>query len=124
MSSDKEKLIAELVNKGLDGDMDSVNACDDKIIRAKAKAMIMKVKKGTLDRPEIPLVVSDTPTNDHKEENVQDNVEDSFQKIKKMIADKFPDSLIEHDKGDHVQVKPEQWSDIACLLYTSDAADE
>ena len=26
MTQDKEKLVAELVNKGLDGDMDSVNA--------------------------------------------------------------------------------------------------
>ena len=34
--------------------MDSVNACDDKIIRAKAKAMIMKVKKGTVERPAMP----------------------------------------------------------------------
>ena len=54
MSADKEKLIAELVNKGLDGDMDSVNACEDKIIRGKAKAMIMKVKKGAIERPPKP----------------------------------------------------------------------
>ena len=45
MSQEQEKLIAELVNKGLDGDMDSVNACEDRIVRGKAKAMIMKVKK-------------------------------------------------------------------------------
>ena len=115
-SLSKDEMISLLVNKGLDGDMDSVNACEDKIIRAKAKAMIMKVKKGTLDRPEMPIVVSDTPTNDHNEENVQDKVEDSFQKIKKMIADKFSDCLIEHDKGDHIQVKPEKWNDIATWL--------
>ena len=48
MTQDKEKLIAELVNKGLDGDMDSVNACEDRIIRGKAKAMIAKVKKLSL----------------------------------------------------------------------------
>ena len=41
MTLDKDKIIAELVNKGLDGDMDAVNAHDDKMIRAKAKAMIM-----------------------------------------------------------------------------------
>ena len=45
MTDNKEKLIAVLVNKGLDGDMDAVNACDDRMIRAKAKAMIVKVNK-------------------------------------------------------------------------------
>ena len=48
MTQDKEKLIAELVNKGLDGDMDSVNACEDRIIRGKAKAMIAKVNKSVV----------------------------------------------------------------------------
>jgi len=115
MSSDKEKLIAELVNKGLDGDMDSVNACEDKIIRGKAKAMIMKVKKGTLDRPEMP-VASPTPVEDDKEESVEDNVEDTFQKIKKLITDKFPNSLIENQEGDYIQIKPDEWNELAVWL--------
>ena len=61
MTQDKEKLIVELVNKGLDGDMDSVNNHEDKIVRAKAKAMIMKVKKGTVERPPMPEIASDHP---------------------------------------------------------------
>ena len=61
MTQDKEKLIVELVNKGLDGDMDSVNNHEDKIVRAKAKAMIMKVKKGTVERPPMPETASDQP---------------------------------------------------------------
>ena len=32
MTDNKEKLIAELVNKGLDGDMDAVNACEDRVM--------------------------------------------------------------------------------------------
>ena len=55
MTDNKEKLVAELVNKGLDGDMDAVNACEDKMIRAKAKAMIVKVGKGTAERPPMPV---------------------------------------------------------------------
>ena len=51
MTDKKEQLIAVLVNKGLDGDMDAVNACDDRMVRAKAKAMIVKVNKGTAERP-------------------------------------------------------------------------
>ena len=58
MTDNKDKLIAELVNKGLDGDMDAVNACEDRMIRAKAKAMIVKVGKGTAERP--PML-SDAP---------------------------------------------------------------
>ena len=58
MSEEKDKIIAKLVNKGLDGDMDAVNSYDDRIVRAKAKAMIMKVKKGTAERPPIPELTS------------------------------------------------------------------
>ena len=54
MTDNKDKLIAELVNKGLDGDMDAVNACEDRMVRAKAKAMIVKVGKGTVERPPMP----------------------------------------------------------------------
>ena len=49
-----ENLIAYLVNKGLDGDMDTVNAQTDKVARGKAKALIVKVKRGKIDRPAMP----------------------------------------------------------------------
>ena len=62
MTDNKEKLIAELVNKGLDGDMDAVNACEDRIVRAKAKAMIVKVGKGTAERPPMPEAVTPATT--------------------------------------------------------------
>ena len=55
----KEDMLSYLVNKGLDGDMDAVNACEDRMIRAKAKAMIVKVGKGTAERP--PMPVSEAP---------------------------------------------------------------
>ena len=41
-SLSKEDMVSYLVNKGLDGDMDVVNACEDKIVRGKAKAMIVR----------------------------------------------------------------------------------
>ena len=47
-------MLSYLVNKGLDGDMDAVNACEDRMVRAKAKAMIVKVGKGTVERPPMP----------------------------------------------------------------------
>jgi len=52
----KEDQIAYLVNKGLDGDMDTVNAFTDKVIRGKAKAMMVKIKRGAVDRPPMPEI--------------------------------------------------------------------
>ena len=51
-----EDMVAYLVNKGLDGDMDTVNAHTDKVTRGKAKAMIVKIKRGTIDRPAMPEI--------------------------------------------------------------------
>jgi len=52
----QDELVAYLVNKGLDGDMDTVNGYDDKIVRGKAKAMIVKIKRGSVDRPDMPEI--------------------------------------------------------------------
>ena len=73
MSSDKEKLIAELVNKGLDGDMDTVNACSDKIIRGKAKAMMVKIKRGSIERPAMPEI-SEAPSPSQVQEETQEKM--------------------------------------------------
>ena len=48
--------MAYLVNKGLDGDMDTVNAHQDKSTRGKAKAMIVKIKRGPVERPPMPAI--------------------------------------------------------------------
>ena len=55
-SLSKEDQVALLVNKGLDGDMDSVNSFQDKVLRGKAKAMIVKIKRGTIERPPMPEI--------------------------------------------------------------------
>ena len=52
----KDDMVAYLVNKGLDGDMDTVNAFTDKVIRGKAKAMMVKIKRGAVDRPPMPEI--------------------------------------------------------------------
>lgn len=55
-----EELIAYVVNKALDGDDEPINAITEKPIRGKAKAMLVKIKRGSLDRPAMPSV-SDPP---------------------------------------------------------------
>ena len=52
----REEIVAYLVNKGLDGNMDTVNDHQDKSTRGKAKAMIVKIKRGTVERPPMPAI--------------------------------------------------------------------
>ena len=81
-SLSKEDQIAFLANKGLDGDMDFVNKHPDKVIRAKAKAMIVKVKRGSIERPSMPDVNAKAESNNQK---LDDNESDD-QKIERLIA--------------------------------------
>ena len=73
-------MIAYLVNKGLDGDMDLINSQDDKIIRGKAKAMIVKINRGALDRPPMPNVSG----NDNSS-NIESETDDDL--MKRLISD-------------------------------------
>ncbi len=52
--SNPEDLIAFVVNKALDGDDEPINAITDKPTRGKAKAMLVKIKRGSVDRPAMP----------------------------------------------------------------------
>ena len=53
----EEIRVSQYVLKGLDGDMDLINAIDDRVFRAKVKSALTKAKR-TGERPEIP---PDTP---------------------------------------------------------------
>ena len=64
-SLSKDDTVAFLVNKGLDGDMDVINNHPDKVIRGKAKAMIVKIKRGSVERPKMPEIsASNAPTSE------------------------------------------------------------
>ena len=65
-SLSKEDQISFYVNKGLDGDMDSVNNLQDKVLRGKVKAMIVKIKRGSFERPPMPEIESQNSKNDIK----------------------------------------------------------
>ena len=70
-SLSRDEQVAYLVNKGLDGDMDSVNNTDNKVVRAKAKAMIVKINRGSLERPPMPELTS-AQSPPPSEESVED----------------------------------------------------
>ena len=79
-SLSKEDQVALLVNKGLDGDMDSVNSFQDKVLRGKAKAMIVKIKRGTIERPPMPEL------SESEENNNSVNIESDEDKKQRLIT--------------------------------------
>ena len=81
-SLDNDQQVAYLVNKGLDGDMDSVNNFDNKVIRAKAKAMIVKINRGSVERPPMPEII-DTQ---EQEELVTSKTETDEELISRLVA--------------------------------------
>ncbi len=113
MTSDQERLIAEFVEKGLAGDMDSINAIEDRALRGKVKSALVKAKRSGAVAKE-----SKEDTKIPEKENQQDKqAEQSIdEKIKKMIEEQFPDTLIENSDSDHIHIKPEKWYDIANWL--------
>ena len=52
--SSQEEQVAYLVNLTLDGNDEELNAVPDRVIRGKAKAMLVKIKRGSLERPPMP----------------------------------------------------------------------
>jgi hypothetical protein len=44
--------------------MDSINNLDNKVIRAKAKAMIVKINRGSMERPPMPEISAVTSSED------------------------------------------------------------
>ena len=49
-----EEILATVVNHALEGNDVPLNTLDDKVIKAKAKALIVRINKGTAERPEMP----------------------------------------------------------------------
>ena len=59
----QEQTIAMVVNKSLDGDNDPLNAIEDKVTRGKAKALLVKIKRGAAERPAMPEMPSALSSN-------------------------------------------------------------
>ncbi len=78
----KDDQVAFLVNKGLDGDMDIINAQTDKVLRGKVKAMLVKIKRGSLERPAIPEINEESST----QNNEPSQTETDEQKMERLVA--------------------------------------
>ncbi len=73
----QEDLISFVVNKALDGDDEPVNAIDDKVTRGKAKALLVKIKRGAVERPDMPNIKDEKTVVDNQDDTANDNSNDS-----------------------------------------------
>ena len=108
MSEDKQKLINDAVEKALAGDADAVNNIEDRVTRAKAKAALVKAKREQPKKED-----SNDDNSNEKELPVSDN---TVQKVSASLAAKFPKSLDGEQNSDWIQLKPENWFEIAKFL--------
>ena len=115
MSEDQEKFIARLVEKGLTGDMEPINEIQDRVLRSKVKAALVKAKRvaKTQDTKEIKNDVSDKTL--PGEQSVSETLNE---KIGKMIKEKFPGSLDNENIENYIQLSPDRWFEIATFLKT------
>ena len=120
MSEDKQKLINGAVEKALAGDADAINNIEDRVTRAKAKAALVKAKR---QQPIKEDSNDDVSKSDEKESPI---VKNTVQKVSAILEKKFPGAFDGEQNSDWIQLKPENWFEIAkwlknnpCLLYTS-----
>ena len=73
----QEQTIALVVNNSLDGNNDPLNAIEDKVTRGKAKALLVKIKRGSAEVPPMPNIPRSkkTPANEKKTETEDEMIE-------------------------------------------------
>ena len=113
MSDEKQKLIDEAVEKALAGDADAINNIDDRVTRAKAKAALVKAKR------EKPVVNKDSSPETKDDESKPEEILNFNQILCQKIAEKFPDSIDGEQNKDWIQLKSNDWFEIANWLKTN-----
>ena len=92
---DRNLMAAYLVNKTLDGDSSIIKSTKDVYVRGKAKALLIKINKGTAERPAMPEANNtlehskDVPVTSESDNttNVSSNEESEDSLIERLIAD-------------------------------------
>ena len=113
MSDEKQKLIDEAVEKALAGDADVINNIDDRVTRAKAKAALVKAKR------EKPVVNKDSSPETKDDKSKPEEILNFNQILFQKIAEKFPDSIDGEQNKDWIQLKSNDWFEIANWLKTN-----
>lgn len=112
----KNDPITSYVLKGLDGDMDQINAIEDRVLRGKVKAALVKAKKDPKSfKMQVGLKEVKKQTIELDEEKV--DIEESInQRIKKLALEKFPQSILNDDVEKFLLVDPKSWSSLSAYL--------
>ena len=121
-ASSDEMIDDPLINfvlKGLDGDMDSINAITDRVFRSKVKSALVKAKKNPDEYKKLNSSNSDLVETAPKEEAQKKSKKDSINhRIKEVAESKFPGSITNENIEDFLLVDPNLWYDLAVLLKT------
>ena len=114
MSEGKEKLISEAVEKALKGDKEAINSIEDRVTRAKAKAALVKAQRNQ-------TMVIEEPTDTNSEETPNKNQKLNLsQEIAQKIENKFPKSIDGEQNEKWIQLKSENWFEIANYLKSDE----
>ena len=111
MSEDLQALIDEAVKKALAGDDDAINGIEDRVTRSKAKAALVKAK-----RAQSKAVDENSDSELSEEHPATDNSENIILKIAKILEGKFSGCIDGEVHSDFIQLKPENWFEIAKFL--------
>mgnify|MGYP000991009319 CR=1 FL=1 len=80
-------LILVQKNQALNGDDGPLNALNDKVLRAKSKSLIMKINKGTAERPAMPEAGESSEPSTKDEQTKESESINQDEIMKKLIAD-------------------------------------
>ncbi len=111
--SSTDDIITKLVDEGLTGNMENINALDDRVLRAKVKSALIKAKKQTVKKSDKTNLNSP---------NLDLNKDNPNVKFAELIQQKFPDAIQCEINEEYIGIKPDYWLNVARWLKSDPAA--
>ena len=120
-SSATDDPIVKFVLMGLDGDMDQINAIEDRVMRGKIKAALVKAKKDPEGyKSQVGIKLKENLGSKPIVENVE--IKESLnQKIKNLAIKKYPKAILNDDVENYLLIDPKHWSSFALWLKSEDS---
>jgi NADH-quinone oxidoreductase subunit C len=111
-----EDPITDYVLRGLDGNMDEINAIEDRVLRGKIKAALVKAKKDPISfKLKAGVKVEESAPSELEENKVE--VKKSLNaRIKNLAEIKFPKSVLNEDVEKYLLVDPKIWYQFSIWL--------
>jgi len=110
LSEDIQLLIDDVVAKALAGDMDPINNIEDRVTRSKAKAALVKAKRS---QSKIEVESKTAGVTEKSDKESKQTIE---QIVVASLTKNFSDFLDGEQNNEWVQIKAENWFDIAKYL--------